>query len=97
MATAFELSLLRNPVCKKVLCIVGGMLLFFDALQPHRIVVGRKDPEMEKTALGVGIGTVTKVVRASRNDVSSLEMGRLIIASAKGPMLAQFLNRLGNL
>jgi hypothetical protein len=89
------LSLVKNPVCKKALCIVGGMLMFFDVLQPHRIIVGRKEPEQEKTALGVGLGTVTKVVRASRNDVSSLEMSRLVIASAKGPMLAQVLNRLG--
>lgn len=75
--------------------MTGGMLVFFDALQPHRIIVGRKDPEAEKTALGVGIGTVTKTVRASRNDVSALEVHRMIVGSAKGPMLAQVLNRLG--
>jgi hypothetical protein len=85
----------RNPVCKKVVCVVGGMMLFFDALQPHRIVVGRKDAEIEKTAQGVGLGTVTTVVRASRNDVSTLELGRRIISSAKGPQLAQVVNRLG--
>ena len=95
MAAAFELSLVRNPVCKKVICVVGGMMLFFDALQPHRIIVGRKALDLEKTALGVGIGTVTKVVRASKNDVSSIEMSKLIISSAKGPQLAQVLNRFG--
>jgi len=91
---AFELSLVRNPVCKKVLCVVGGMMVFFDALQPHRIVVGRK-PELEKSALGVTIGTSTQVARATRNDVSVSEMPTLILASSKGPELSTMLNRVG--
>jgi hypothetical protein len=95
LASAFELSVVRNPVCKKVVCVVGGMMMFFDALQPHRIVVGRKDIEIEKSAQGVGLGTVTSVVRASKNDVSTLELSRRILSSAKGPQLAQVVNRLG--
>lgn len=91
---AFELSLVRNPVCKKVLCVVGGMMVFFDALQPHRTVVGRK-PDLEKSALGVTIGTSTQVARATRNDVSVSDMHTLILASCKGPELSTMLNRVG--
>lgn len=94
LALAFELSLVRNPVCKKIVCVLGGMMLFFDALQPHRIVAGRK-PDLEKSALGIDLGTSTKIVRATKNEVSALDMHSLIIASAKGPELSQVTNRIG--
>lgn len=70
--------------------------MFFDALQPHRIFVGRK-PELEKAALGVTIGTTTQTARATRNDVSMSDMHSLILASAKGPELSTMVNRVGGL
>lgn len=94
LALAFELSLVRNPVCKKVVCVLGGMMMFFDALQPHRIVAGRKT-DLEKSALGIDLGTSTMVARATKNEVSALDMHNLIIASAKGPELSQVANRIG--
>jgi hypothetical protein len=96
-AFAFELSLFRNPICKKVLCIAGGMLMFFDAVQPHRTIAGRKALNTESSVLGVGIGTITKKMKASKNEVSSFEMNSLIISSAKGPELSQMSNPLSKL
>lgn len=94
LAMAFELALVRDPVCKKLVCVVGGMLMFFDALQPHRIVLGRK-VDLEKSVLGVTIGTSTQALRATKNDVSSFDMQSLILASAKGPELSVMVNRIG--
>ena len=94
-ALAFELSMFHNPVCKKVVCIVGGLMMFFDALQPHRIIAGRKPDRIETSGLGVGIGTSTKAIRASINDVSSFEVGSQILGSAKGPELSQIADRIG--
>ena len=93
---AFEQSLVRNPICKKVMCVMGGLLMFFDALQPHRIIAGRKT-ELEKSALGIDLGTSTRLVRATKNDVSAFEMHSLIIGSAKGPELSQVESRVGTL
>ena len=69
--------------------------MFFNTLQPYRTITGRKDIEVEKSVLGVNIGTVTRTLRASKNDVSVSELSKLILASAKGPQLAQVLNRFG--
>ncbi|KAJ1430043.1 hypothetical protein B484DRAFT_54599 [Ochromonadaceae sp. CCMP2298] len=85
-----ELSLLLRPVCKKILCAVGGLLMFLDALQPHRIVAGRGGGGgggME-AGVGVGLGTATKAMKATLNEVNKYEMQQAILGAARGPELS---------
>lgn len=89
---AYELAMKRQPISKNMMCIAGGMIAFFEILQPYRVVVGRvSNPSNQIAALGlgVGLGAVTKKIRAGRSDVSSIDMEHFIVSSCKGPDLCQ--------
>ena len=88
---AYELSMKRHPISKNLMCIAGGMIAFFEILQPYRVVMGAVSNPSNQIAtlgLGVGLGAVTKRIRAGRNDVSSIDMDQqYIVSSCKGPDL----------
>lgn len=101
-ALAFELLSIERPICKKLVCVSGGLLTFFDTLQPHRLVTGhivvpQDHNDIATLGLGADIGTITTKVRAKKNDVSPVELSNsAIIGSSKGPELSQ-MNNISNI
>lgn len=37
-AIPYELRISHRPISKRIVCVAGGMLLFFDTMQPHRLI-----------------------------------------------------------
>lgn len=95
---------MTRPVCKKLLCAVGGMLMNFDVVQPYRILGGEaagyycghdvSDAALQSRRMGIASGRFSKSTLLRKEDVRDVDMYKYIIASCLGPELSQLDNPL---